>query len=110
MFAPRFPVLAKVRAGRKNDKGHPESVEWLECEDDPRFAQWAGQAQANPLRIILPYDLPGECFTTSRERWDGTVQTCYSNDGVVAHRRAGPDGWTPDFRVRERTAVPCRGE
>lgn len=108
MFRPRFPTKGKVRAGRKVN-GKPQPTEWFNCETVPGFHELVGP-QPNPLRIVLPYDSPKDCFTVNLERWAGTMQACYSQDGQVAKRLVGADGWSFDHKQKTRTDVQCRGE
>lgn len=103
VLAPRFPVRAKVRCGIKDGK-RPKAVEWF-VSTDPAFDALGDRP--NPIEIVLPYAEARSCFTVSLEQWRGKVLACFSDDGRVAKRKAGRDGWTLQPGVDGRTDVSC---
>lgn len=73
---PSYDVRAKVRVGKKSERGLPTSVDYFIC-DDPDFVRVVGEGKKE-LRIFLPYQDPADCFRTGLEQWQGQMLVCYA--------------------------------
>lgn len=75
----KVDVRAKVRNGRKNAKGFPESVDWF-LSDDSEFGKlFPGQPKT--IRILPAYSTAEQTFATGLEWWKGELLACYTKDG-----------------------------
>ena len=80
---PKYETRAKVRVGKKTDRGAPTSVDYF-VSDDPEVVQLGGQRHS--LLINFPYAEVEDNFSTGMEWWvkprsGGKSQlACYTKD------------------------------
>lgn len=67
---PTFQVRAKVRVGKKNERGLPTSTDYFVCDEVPQ--------KTSELRIFFPHQSVDDNFSTGMEWWRGKQLTCYS--------------------------------
>lgn len=112
---PSYDVKAKVRIGKKNEKGYPQSVDYFIC-DDPEFVSRCPGAPKE-LRIEFPFADAADNFSTGLEYWRGKQLSCYSKGEekageTVAYRVNSLLGefkviGDPMGRGKERTPIAC---
>ena len=85
LVRPRFEVRAKVRVGKKNERGLPTSTDYFSCDDEEFRELYPGQPRQ--LEVLMPYVAAADCFEQTLEAWKGSVLGCHSKDGQSAKRR-----------------------